>query len=81
MQPLQQLPLENIVFVLVLNWIRSLGGIMVDERGKGGALRSHRSDFRGNIDRQYGSTRSDPRGYPSVNNGPGRRGASPLNHR
>lgn len=35
MQPLQ-LPRLKILFLFsVLNWIRSLGGIMVDERGEG----------------------------------------------
>lgn len=51
MQPLQHPRLKILFLFSVLNWIRSLGGIMVDERGEGGALRSHRRDFRGNIDR------------------------------
>ena len=46
-------------------WTSRAGG------GEDGALGSHRSDFRGNIDRWYGSTESDPEGYPSVNNDSG----------
>lgn len=75
-------PLLEILFLFsILNWIRSLGGMVVVEHKEGGALRSHRSDFKGNIDLRYGSTEMDPEGYPSVNNGSVRWAASPLNHR
>lgn len=81
MQPLQ-LPHSKILFLFSgLNWIRSLGGIMVDGQGGGEDAQITSVWLEGEYWSAIRSTQSDPEGYSSVNNVSVWQGASPLNHR